>query len=120
MSRSRLQSLNSNIDHMKCSLSSKNSPKNTVDFEAACSVYIRIRGVNGYWQIELFFKELKSTLGLHHYRFKEFEKAETWVKLCLVTFVYLEWIRARKLKQKSLKKKEREWWQVQRTYGLAL
>ena len=46
------------------------------------------------WQIELFFKELKSTLGLHHYRFKEFEKAETWVKLCLVTFVYLEWIRA--------------------------
>jgi len=47
------------------------------------------------WQIELFFKELKSTLGLHHYRFKEFEKAETWVTLCLVTFVYLEWIRAR-------------------------
>ena len=72
------------------------------------------------WQIELFFKELKSTLGLHHYRFKEFEKAETWVTLCLVTFVYLEWIRVRKLKQKALKKKEREWWQTQRTYGLAL
>ena len=72
------------------------------------------------WQIELFFKELKSTLGLHHYRFKKFEKAETWVTLCLVTFVYLEWIRARKLKQKALKKKEREWWQAQRTYGLAL
>jgi Transposase DDE domain len=72
------------------------------------------------WQIELFFKELKSTLGLHHYRFKEFEKVESWVKLCLVTFVYLEWIRARKLKQKSLKKKERDWWQAQRTYGLAL
>ena len=72
------------------------------------------------WQIELFFKELKSTLGLHHYRFKKFEKAETWVTLCLVTFVYLEWIRAHKLKQKALKKKEREWWQTQRTYGLAL
>ena len=72
------------------------------------------------WQIELFFKELKSTLGLHHYRFKKFEKAETWVTLCLVTFVYLEWIRAHKLKQKALKKKEREWWQAQRTYGLAL
>ena len=72
------------------------------------------------WQIELFFKELKSTLGLHHYCFKKFEKAETWVTLCLVTFVYLEWIRAHKLKQKALKKKEREWWQVQRTYGLAL
>ena len=48
MSRSRLQSLNSNIDHMTCSLSSKNSPRNTVDFEAACSVYIRFRGMNGY------------------------------------------------------------------------
>ena len=46
------------------------------------------------WQIELFFKELKSTLGLHHYCFKKFEKAETWVTLCLVTFVYLEWIKA--------------------------
>jgi len=33
---------------MTCSLSSKNSPRNTVDFEAACSVYIRFRGVNGY------------------------------------------------------------------------
>ena len=53
------------------------------------------------WQIELFFKELKSTLGLHHYRFKKFEKVETWVTLCLVTFVYLEWIRAHKLKQKA-------------------
>ena len=48
MSQSRLQSLISNIDHMTCSLSSKNSPRNTVDFEAACSVYIRYRGVNGY------------------------------------------------------------------------
>ena len=37
-----------------------------------------------------------------------------------MTFVYLEWIRAHKLKQKALKKKEREWWQAQRTYGLAL
>jgi len=71
------------------------------------------------WQIELFFKEMKSTLGLHHYCLKEFDKVETWVTLCLVTFVYLEWIRARKLKQKALKKKEREWWQAQRTYGLA-
>ena len=45
---------------------------------------------------------------------------ETWVTLCLVTFVYLEWIRSRKLKETSLKKKERAWWQPQRTYGLAL
>ena len=58
------------------------------------------------WQIELFFKELKSTLGLHHYRFKKFEKAETWVTLCLVTFVYLEWILVLcKLKQKARRRK---------------
>ena len=66
MSRSRLQSLNSNIDHMKCSLLSKNSPRNTVDFEAACSVYIRFRGVNGYLQslwkewISRVFPEVKT------------------------------------------------------------
>jgi hypothetical protein len=71
------------------------------------------------WQIELFFKELKSTLGLHHYRFRQFERVETWVTLVLTTFVYLEWLRARKLKKKSLPKQERSWWQAQRTYGLA-
>lgn len=70
------------------------------------------------WQIELFFKELKSTLGFHHYRFKEFEKVATWVQLCLMTFVYLEWLRARRLRQKTLKKPERERLQSQRTYGL--
>ena len=39
--------------------------------------------------------------------------------MVLTTFVYLEWIRARKLKKRSLPKKERAWWQAQRTYGLA-
>jgi len=71
------------------------------------------------WQIELFFKELKSTLGLHHYRFQQFNRVETWVTMVLTTFVYLEWIRARKLKKKSLPKKEQARWQAQRTYGLA-
>jgi hypothetical protein len=72
------------------------------------------------WQIELFFKELKSTLGLHHYRVRQFEKVESWVTLCLATFLYLEWIRASKLRQRSLTKKQRAWWQAQRTHGLAL
>jgi hypothetical protein len=71
------------------------------------------------WQIELFFKELKSTLGMHHYRFREFEKVEAWVQLVLATFLYLEWTRARTLKKRSLSKKERRWWAAQRTYGLA-
>src|SRR5208337_767727 len=70
MRLSRLQSLNSNIDHMRCSLSSKNSPRNTVDFEAACSVYIRFRGVNGYLNTEvvnLFLEQFARELpaGVH-------------------------------------------------------
>ena len=71
------------------------------------------------WQIELFFKELKSTLGLSRYRFQQFAMVETWVRLVLASFIYLEWVRARQLKKRSLKEKERAWWQAQRTYGLA-
>ena len=32
------------------------------------------------WQIELFFKELKSTLGFHQYQFQKFEPVEGWVE----------------------------------------
>lgn len=70
------------------------------------------------WQIELFFKELKSTLGFHHYRFQNFEKVEKWVELCLVTFVYLEWYRAQQLAQRNLPEKQKRWWRWQRTHGL--
>jgi hypothetical protein len=70
------------------------------------------------WQIELFFKELKSTLGLHQYRFRRFRKVEAWVQACLVAFVYLEWYRARQLRQRDLSEEQRRWWQGQRTYGL--
>jgi hypothetical protein len=70
------------------------------------------------WQIELFFKELKSTLGLHQYRFRRFRKVEAWVQACLIAFVYLEWYRARQLRQRDLGAKQRRWWQWQRTYGL--
>ena len=37
----------------------------------------------------------------------------------LLSFIYLEWVRARQLKKGSLTAKERAWWQAQRTYGLA-
>jgi hypothetical protein len=71
------------------------------------------------WQIELFFKELKSTLGLDRYRFRKFVQVETWVKLVLAAFIYLEWVRARQLRKRSLSAKQRAWWQAQRTYGLS-
>jgi hypothetical protein len=70
------------------------------------------------WQIELFFKELKSTLGFGHYRFRRFDKVESWVKLVLLTFLYLEWQRARQLARRGLSAAGRRWWQAQRTYGL--
>ena len=70
------------------------------------------------WQIELFFKELKSTLGLHQYRFKDFRQVEHWVDLVLVTFLYLEWNRARQLARSDLADQQRRWWESQRTHGL--
>ena len=56
---------------MKCSLSSKNSPRNTVDFEAACSVYIRFRGVNGY----VFRRQARRRLGAEDVPLAEKEAA---------------------------------------------
>jgi len=70
------------------------------------------------WQIELFFKELKSTLGFHQYRFRKFAKVERWVELCLITFLYLEWYRAEKLARRDLSEEQKRWWRWQRTHGL--
>lgn len=71
------------------------------------------------WQVELFFKELKSTLGLGQYRFRQFVKVENWVQACLVTFVYLEWYRARQLGRRDLLEREKGWWRAQRSHGAA-
>jgi hypothetical protein len=71
------------------------------------------------WQIELFFKELKSTLGAHQYRFRRFEAVETWMQSALATVLYLEWYRARQLRRRDLDEPAKEWWRSQRTYGLS-
>lgn len=71
------------------------------------------------WQIELFFKELKSTLGLGHYRFTKFTAVESWVECCLATFLYLEWHRAKQLVRRGLLPKAKQWWARQRTHGLS-
>ena len=69
------------------------------------------------WQIELFFKELKSTLGFARHRFRQFIKVEGWTQVCLIAFAYLEWRRARALRQRDLSESERRFWESQRTYG---
>jgi hypothetical protein len=69
------------------------------------------------WQIELFFKELKSTLGFADYSFRQFDKVAGFAQACLVAFVYLEWRRAKQLRRRSLSQSERRVWQSQRSFG---
>lgn len=70
------------------------------------------------WQIELFFKELKSTLGFSQYRFQQFDRVEGWTQPVLTTFLYLEWYRAAQLARRGLSDEEQRWWRHQRTHGL--
>jgi Transposase DDE domain len=70
------------------------------------------------WQIELFFKELKSTLGFHQYQFQAFEPVEGWVELALTAFMFLEHYRAMQLARRDCPDEEKRWWEHQRTYGL--
>lgn len=70
------------------------------------------------WQIELFFKELKSTLGFHQYRFQKMESVESWCELALLTFLFLESYRREQLGSAKLTAKEKKWWRHQRTHGL--
>lgn len=72
------------------------------------------------WQIELFFKEIKSNLGMHQYRFRRFQAVEAWVDACFITFLYLEWIRLRRLRSRTLDARQKQWWTHQRTHGVAL
>jgi len=70
------------------------------------------------WQIELFFKECKSTLGLDRYRYGDFRCVEGWVRLCLLAFVYLEWYRAQMLPECRGRPAEQRRWRWQRSHGL--
>lgn len=90
----------------------------TNDLERTAAAVVELYSLR--WQIELFFKELKSTLGLHQYRFRCFGKVEAWVQACLIAFVYLEWYRARQLRRRELSSDERRWWQWQRSHGLCV
>ena len=70
------------------------------------------------WQIELFFKELKSVLGMHQYQYKNFDAVEGWIEMVLITFVYLEWTRANKLKDKRVSVANKQIWRFQRVFGI--
>jgi hypothetical protein len=70
------------------------------------------------WQIELFFKELKSTLGVGQYQFERFEAVEAWMNCAIATVLFLEQLRANRLQDRRLSEERRRWWQTQRLHGL--
>ncbi len=70
------------------------------------------------WQIELFFKELKSTLGLGQYSFIDFRAVQAWVQLAITTVLYLEQERIVHMQDRRLSEERRRWWSQQRLHGL--
>ena len=58
------------------------------------------------WQIELFFKELKSYLGLSDYQVLSFRSIVRYVDIVIMAFMYLEHLRLCKLKENP---KDKHW-----------
>lgn len=70
------------------------------------------------WQIELFFKELKSTLGFSQYSFIDFNAVNAWVNIAITTVLYLEHERIVHMLDRRHGEERRQWWQRQRLHGL--
>jgi hypothetical protein len=68
------------------------------------------------WQVELFFKEMKSELGMCQYKLGQFRRVVGWVNLSVVSFCYLEWYRWHK--QQECRGQEKQFWQRLRAAGL--
>ena len=70
------------------------------------------------WQIELFFKELKSTLGFSQYSFQNFRAVKAWVEMAITTVLFLEYERIKHVQDRRLSLQTRRWWERQRLHGL--
>ncbi len=70
------------------------------------------------WQIELFFKELKSTLGFSQYSFQKFLAVKAWVETAITAVLFLEYQRVKRIQDRRLSKQTRQWWEAQRLHGL--
>jgi hypothetical protein len=70
------------------------------------------------WQVELFFKECKSELGMCQYKLATgpFARVVGWVSLSVVAFCYLEWYRYQQ--QQQTVGKDKPFWQRLRCAGL--
>jgi hypothetical protein len=71
------------------------------------------------WQIELFFKELKSTLGFAQYSFQNFLAVKAWVESAITTVLFLEHLRIKHVQDRRLSQESRRWWESQRLHGLS-
>ena len=72
------------------------------------------------WQIELFFKELKGTFGFAQYSFEKFPAVEAWAEIAIMTVLFLEHERAKRMRDRRLTKEHRRWWDSQRLHGLCM
>ena len=70
------------------------------------------------WQIELFFKELKSTLGFAQYSFQDFLAVKAWVETAITTVLFLEYERIKHIQDRRESEESRRWWEAQRLHGL--
>jgi hypothetical protein len=68
------------------------------------------------WQVELFFKEMKSDLGMCQYKLGQFARVEGWVNLSVAAYCYLEWYRWQK--EQEAPSRDKPYWQRLRTAGL--
>jgi hypothetical protein len=68
------------------------------------------------WQVELFFKEMKSQLGMCQYQVRDFGRVVGWVNLCVLSFCYLEHRRRQLLAAGG--EKERAYGQAARAQAL--
>ncbi len=70
------------------------------------------------WQIELFFKELKSTLGFAQYSLQRFAAVHAWVEIAITTVLFLEDERINGCRIVAYPRRNGDGGQTQRLHGL--
>jgi len=71
------------------------------------------------WQIEIFFRELKSDMGLSDFCGQDFESFERYIDICLLSFLFLEWHRSMKIVA-SRSRREKSQLKILRTRGMKI
>jgi hypothetical protein len=76
---------------------------NNLDFSAAMVIeYYELR-----WQIELFFREMKSVIGFDRFRGSDFQAFERYIDVMLMTFLFLECHRNKLIEKYAISRKQK-------------